>query len=302
MDSDLFTRYPYTEQHVTHTTFDYIYVSPHLDDVPFSCSGAICRQQARGLNTLIITVFAGEPQPPFSPFVQSVHRSWHAPEEQPYRVRREEERNAMALLEVDYAWLDWLEILYRDPDLAGPNDFFWEPGTPVVSPRDEALFATLCRWFADTSLAYPEARFVVPLGLGLHRDHQFVFQAALKSLHSERVFFFEDFPYATYYTYDERIEYIRPYGMSCIEEDISGCLEQRIAVSEVYQSQIPTLFFMASSFQELIRAYTLQAGHQQRPVERYWRLPSETELPVANGEEIQRETSLLTNTVLPGIR
>jgi LmbE family N-acetylglucosaminyl deacetylase len=274
VEPDLFTKYSYAEQHITHPTFDYIYVSPHLDDVSFSCSGTICRQQAQGLKVLVITVFAGEPQPPFSSFVQSVHRSWGAPEEQPYRLRRAEERTAMALLGVDYAWLDWLEILHRDPDLAGANDFFCEPGTPVISPRDEALFATLCRWFADAALAYPDARFVVPLGLGMHRDHQFVFQAVLKSLSGERVLFFEDFPYATYYTDDERIEYIRPYGMSCVEEDISGCLEQRIAVSEAYQSQIPTLFFMASSFQELIRDYTWQAGQQQRPVERYWRLPS----------------------------
>jgi hypothetical protein len=30
---------------------------------------------------------------------------------------------------------------------------------------------------------------------------------------------------------------------------------------------------MASSFPELIRAYTLEAGKQQRPIERYWRMP-----------------------------
>ena len=61
--------------------------------------------------------------------------------------------------------------------------------------------------------------------------------------------------------------------MSFMEVDISECLEQRIAASEAYQSQIPTLFYMASSFRELIRAYTLEAGKQQRPIERYWRIP-----------------------------
>lgn len=189
-------------------------------------------------------------------------------------MRREEERGAMALLGTDYAWLNWLEVLYRDPELSGPNDFFWEPGTPLVPPRDEALFATLCDWFADASLACPGGQFVVPLGLGMHRDHQFVFQAARKTLDGERVFFFEDFPYATYYSHDELIEYVEPYGMNSSEVDISGCLEQRIAASEAYQSQIPTLFFMAPSFGASIREYTLQAGGQQPPVERYWRLPS----------------------------
>jgi LmbE family N-acetylglucosaminyl deacetylase len=273
MELDLLTKYPYSEQLITHSRFDYIYISPHLDDVPLSCSGTICRQQAQGLNILVVTIFAGEPQPPFSPFVQSVHRSWHAPEERPYQVRKEEERKAMALLGADYAWLDWFEILYRDSELSDANEFFWEPGTSVVPSRDAALFTTLCAWFADALLLYPGVQFVVPLGLGMHRDHQFVFQAALNTLDRDRVLFFEDFPYATYYSKDELIEYVKPYNMSFIEVDISEYFEQRIAASEAYQSQIPTLFYLASSFRELIRAYTLEAGKQQRPIERYWRCP-----------------------------
>ncbi len=129
MELDLLNGYPYSEQHITCSKYDYIYISPHLDDVTLSCSGAICLQRARGLNVLIVSIFAGEPQPPFSPFVQSVHRSWRASEESPYQVRKEEERKAMALLGADYAWLDWLEILYRDPELSDANDFFCEPGT-----------------------------------------------------------------------------------------------------------------------------------------------------------------------------
>ena len=272
MELELLTSYPYSEQLITHSSFDYIYISPHLDDVPLSCGGAICRQQAQGLNILVVTIFAGEPQPPFSPFVQSVHRSWHAPEERPYQVRKQEERKAMALLGADYAWLDWLEILYRDPELSDANDFFWESGTPVVPLRDAALFTTLCAWLADASLAYPGVHFVVPLGLGMHRDHQFVFQAALNTLDRGRVLFFEDFPYATYYSKDEFIEYVKPYDMSFVEVDISDYLDQRIAVSEAYQSQLPTLFYRASSFRELICSYTLEAGQRQRPIERYWRM------------------------------
>ena len=179
----------------------------------------------------------------------------------------------MALLGADYAWLDWVEILYRDPELSDASDFFCEPGTPVVPPRDAALFTTLRAWFTDASLVYPGAQFVVPLGLGMHRDHQFVFQVALNTLDCDRVLYFEDFPYATYHSKDELIEYVKPYNMSFIEVDISGSLEQRIATSEMYQSQIPTLFYGASSFGELIRAYTLEAGGQQRPIERYWRMP-----------------------------
>lgn len=272
MEHDLFTTYSYSEQHLTRSSYDYIYISPHLDDVVLSCSGTLCRQHAQGRNILVVTLFAGEPQPPFSPFVQSVHRSWHATEERPYHVRQQEERKAMALLEVDYAWLDWLEILYRDPALADANDLFCEPGTPVVPSADAALFTKLCAWLAAASHVYPGVQFVVPLGLGMHRDHQCAFRAALTTLDTDRVLFFEDFPYATYYSQDELLDYLQPYHMSALEVDISEYLEQRIAASLLYQSQIPTFFSLASSFPDLIRTYTLQAGKQQHPIERYWRI------------------------------
>jgi hypothetical protein len=131
-----------------------------------------------------------------------------------------------------------------------------------------AFYHTLPHYFCEAVLVYPGVQFVVPLGLGMHRDHQFVFRAALTPLDGDRVLFFEDFPYATYYSKDELIDYVKPYNMSFIEVEISEYLEQRIAASEVYQSQIPTFFYMASSFRELIRAYTLKAGKQQHPIER----------------------------------
>jgi hypothetical protein len=50
----------------------------------------------------------------------------------------------MELLEVDYAWLDWVEVLYRDPELSDVNDFSWEPGTSVVSSRDAVHLVCRC--------------------------------------------------------------------------------------------------------------------------------------------------------------
>ena len=274
MKPDSISQYPSSEHTITHPKYDCIYISPHLDDVPLSCGGALCAQKAQGLAILVVTVFAGEPQPPFSPFVQSVHRTWHAPEERPYQVRKEEERKAMALLGVDYLWLDWLEILYRDPELSEASDLFSDPDASTVHPGDALHYATLCSWLTDVSQTYPHVQLVVPLGLGWHRDHRLVFQAALKELDRRHVLFYEDFPYATYYSGDELKEYVKPYSMIPIEVDISECLEQRIAVSETYQSQIPTFYSTAPSFRDVIREYTLAVGEHQRFVERYWKFPS----------------------------
>ncbi len=85
MEPDLFSKYAYSEKVLTHADYDYIYISPHLDDVPLSCGGTIVQQKTQGLNILIVTVFAGDPEPPFSPFVQAFHRAWQAAEITPYR-------------------------------------------------------------------------------------------------------------------------------------------------------------------------------------------------------------------------
>lgn len=271
MELDLFSKYAGIEKVVTHSEYDYIYISPHLDDVPLSCSGAICQQKTQGFKILVVTVFAGDPQPPFSPFVQSFHQSWQASKENPYKVRKMEERKAMAALDVDYLWFDWLETLYRDPELADVIDLFCEPSERAVHPQDAPIFATLCNWLADLRLSYPGAQFVAPLSLGEHRDHRLVFLASLAALDRSHQLFFEDFPYATYQA-EELAELVKVYQLSPIEVDISQCLEQRMKAAESYQSQLPALYHSASRFLELIREYTSSLGGHQGFVERYWKL------------------------------
>jgi hypothetical protein len=126
---------------------------------------------------LIATVIAGDPEPPFSPFVQAFHRAWQAAEGTPYQVRKAEEREAMAILAVDFAWFNWLEILYRDPELADVIELFGEPDDRTIHPQDAGLFMILCNWLTDLRLTYPRAQIVVPLSLGSHRDHRPIPQA-----------------------------------------------------------------------------------------------------------------------------
>jgi LmbE family N-acetylglucosaminyl deacetylase len=270
MEPDLFSKYAYSEKVATHPEYDYIYISPHLDDVPLSCSGTICQQKTQGHNILVVTVFAGDPQLPFSPFAQAFHRVWQAPEANPYQVRKVEERNAMAVLDVDYVWLDWLELLYRDPELSDPSELFCEPDERTVHPQDAPLFATLCNWLADLRSTYPRAHIVVPLSLGGHRDHRLIFQASLVALDHNHLLFFEDFPYVTYQA-EDLTELAQLYHLTPLEVDISECLEQRITASECYASQLPALY-APSPFRDLIREYTFTLGGHERFVERYWKM------------------------------
>ena len=274
MEPILFSKYTLSEHVITHSDYDYIYISPHLDDVALSCSGTICQQKNQGFKILVITVFAGDPQPPFSPFVQAYHRAWQASEASPYQIRKDEERKAMAVLGVNYIWFDWLEILYRDLTLADGSEIFCEPGNPAIHPLDAPVYATLCQWLTDLRQSYPHAQIVAPLSLGGHRDHRLLFRTSLDVLDHHLLLFYEDFPYATYQT-EELAELAQFYHLIPDEVDISLCLEQRIHVAESYQSQLPAIYFSSDQFLDVIREYTSNLGGQQRFVERYWRLPTQ---------------------------
>ena len=57
--------------------YDYIYLSPHLDDAVLSCAGQICQFVQAGRSVLIITIMAGDaPAADLSPFARSLHERW----------------------------------------------------------------------------------------------------------------------------------------------------------------------------------------------------------------------------------
>lgn len=269
MASELFKNYAYAAKAITHETYDYIYISPHFDDVAFSCSGTLCSHKAHGFDALVVTLFAGDAQPPFSPFAQSCHQLWQIPEGVlPYQVRRAEDEKAMEALGVDYVWLNWPELIYRDPDLSDFRDI----SGYNADLRSDSIFPKLRQWFVDLCAMYTGATIVVPLSVGGHRDHRLIFQVTLDVLNHAKLLFFEDFPYAAYLP-EETMELVRSYNLVPLEVDISDCLEQRIDVASFYQSQHSMLFYPPSSFREMIKEYAHKAdmGTPERFVERYWR-------------------------------
>jgi hypothetical protein len=56
---------------------EWIYLSPHFDDVAFSCGGLVWEQTELGDEVSIWTICAGEPPPgPVSKYAQSLHDRW----------------------------------------------------------------------------------------------------------------------------------------------------------------------------------------------------------------------------------
>ncbi|HZR40727.1 MAG TPA: PIG-L family deacetylase [Ktedonobacteraceae bacterium] len=266
MIPELFKKHAYARKAIAEEDYDYIYISPHFDDVAFSCSGTICSHKAQGMQVLVVTLFAGDPQPPFSPLARACHQLWQVPEGiPPYQIRKAEDEKAMSELGVDYVWLDWREAIYRLPDLSDLSEI----NDDRADLRHDPIFPTLSQWLVDLHASYPSTTIVVPLGVGRHRDHRIICQAALNVLDRSTLLFFEDFPYVAYLP-EETMELVRSYQLVPLEVDISRYLEQRIHAAGCYQSQHAMLFFPPSSFQDTIREYAYR-DKLHRFVERYWK-------------------------------
>ncbi|MFO0696942.1 MAG: PIG-L family deacetylase [Polyangiales bacterium] len=166
--------------------YDDIVVSPHLDDAVYSCAGTILAARELGRRVLVITVFG--------------HGRGDSPPEEglfgDYVTREAEDREAMAIVDADYVWLDLPELAFR------PRTFRERLAqlSPRRAERDDPAFVVARDRVRElvTALAADGARISFPLGIGFHPDHRLCFaigrELALESRYD--VSFYEDVPYA----------------------------------------------------------------------------------------------------------
>src|SRR5215211_4590933 len=93
----------------------WIYLSPHLDDAVLSAGGLIYEQTNSGIPVEIWTFMCGYPPAgDVSPFAEEQHQQWgFATAEEAMRARRQEDRNAAAVVGAQVAHFDFLDCIYR---------------------------------------------------------------------------------------------------------------------------------------------------------------------------------------------
>lgn len=172
-------------------TNQWIFISPHLDDVVLSCGGLVWDLTQAGQNVAVWTLMAGLPlHEDYSLFAQQNHRAWGVSGREAIQRRREEDRAACAVLGAAVRHFDWLDAIYRrDPDSGEPivnNDdqLFNDP--PELGLVDEITVVLKAALPADATLVFP-------IGLGGHIDHQAVVQAGDGI--SQIVYYYADYPY-----------------------------------------------------------------------------------------------------------
>lgn len=253
----------------------HIFLSPHFDDVVYSCGGTLGVQISVGLRPLVITIFGGTPEPgtSLSPFALDTHRKMGFSQDANTVVatRRREDAAAMEHLGVDYLWLDYPDAIYRG------NPAYYTQNSQLmgneVNPGDRWIDEELAEMLIGLRKRLPDAVWYAPLGAGHHVDHQIVCSAAdrLTQL-GAKVNLYEDFPYVAHNA-DSLADRLAELG-SALEPglvEMSEMLPLRLQAAAKYTSQTDLNFANeASMFKDMTR-YT----HNIRPVatvhlERYW--------------------------------
>jgi LmbE family N-acetylglucosaminyl deacetylase len=174
-----------------HRHYDYVFISPHFDDVAASCSGRISKQIHQGKSVLVVTVFTKDA----SRVIMTVPKALKSTVN--YQRRRKEDSLAMQRMGVDYLWLEHPEMLFRNQK---PWSRYWPnyrdtPSNKTLCHKLRHELHEICRRTDCKNL-------VLPLGVGQHVDHQIIFQASntLGQGHNQpfRSVFYEETPYALF--------------------------------------------------------------------------------------------------------
>lgn len=256
------------------TSYRHIFLSPHFDDVVFSCGGTLGVQISVGLRPLVITVFGGAPKhTTLSPFALDVHRKMGFSQNVAAAIeaRREEDTRALDFLGVDYLWLDYPDAIYRGDPAYYTQESQLIGGT--VHPNDRWIDEQLAETLVNLSKRLPDVVWYAPLAVGRHVDHQIVCSAAdrLTQL-GAKVNLYEDFPYVARKA-GSLIERLDEFG-NTLEPglvEMSEMLPLRQQAAARYVSQIAANFGDQSTLFQTIATYS----HNIRPVEtvhleRYW--------------------------------
>ena len=252
--------------------YKHVYLSPHLDDAPLSCGGAIAAHIAAGERVLVVTICTAAPPPagPFSALAQELHANWGLAADQAMATRLREERLAMERLGVDYFWLDRLDAIYRYSEAYHTRESLF--GTPAP---DDPLFADLRTFFGKLHERLPSATCHAPLGIGSHVDH-LITHSAIRYRLGDAARFYEDLPYAVVPgATDQRLAQLTGI-VSATTIRIDDTLAQKLQSIHAYASQLKELFGEPERMEQVMTNYAasiLPPGG--RYGERIWRIDAE---------------------------
>ncbi|GAC1568609.1 MAG: PIG-L family deacetylase [Ktedonobacteraceae bacterium] len=252
----------------------HIFLSPHFDDVVYSCGGTLGVQASAGLRPLVITVFGGAPTAPveLSQLATDIHRrmGFRQDAQGAVATRRREDAAALDYLRADYLWLDYPDAIYR-----GTPPFYTTEAALIggeVQAGDLWIDRDLAQNLVALNERLPDAVWYAPLAIGGHVDHQIVCSAIDRLIQrGANVKLYEDLPYVLKQgALEERLKFFGNALEPALVE-MSEMLPLRQEAAAMYASQTDMNFDNKAAMFNAMERYT----HGIRPVqtvqlERYW--------------------------------
>ncbi len=229
----------------------WVYFSPHFDDVALSCGGLVWEQAQAGDNVVIWTVCSAEPpSQEFSPFALQLHSRWEAGQDA-VAMRTQEDQSSCRRLGASPYYAGFLDCIYRRHPESG--DFLYaseEALTGPLHPADHLSLASLRDELGAT--IQPDAILVSPLGIGNHVDHQLARQAA-EGL-GRQLWYYADYPYTE--KYPQQVDSLEGAGWVYQVFPVSrdGLLAWQDAIA-AHGSQISTFWPGETNMRQEIEAY-----------------------------------------------
>jgi LmbE family N-acetylglucosaminyl deacetylase len=214
----------------------WIYLSPHLDDAVLSAGGLIYEQTRSGTPVEIWTFMCGHPSGPendVSPFAQLLHNLWgFSSAEETTRMRREEDKNAAAVLGASVVHFDFLDCIYRR---GVDGEWLYSDFTVPTHPQDAQIPSQIAE--AISTRLEPDDMVVCQLSVGSHVDHVLVRDGA--ELVGRSLLYDVDVPYIFY-----KPEELGPKSAG-MKESVYSITEAGLKPWEeavlAYKSQLPVL-------------------------------------------------------------
>jgi LmbE family N-acetylglucosaminyl deacetylase len=264
--------------------YQYIYLSPHYDDISLSCGGSIHQQTQAGEAVLGITICAAAPaDEKLSAFARAMHQNWGNPTDV-VATRRAEDELSLAVLGAEARLLSWPDCIYR----GNPETGIWYYNSDPeifgeVHPDDWPLATHIAVTLIELIPNKTATVIYAPLTVGHHVDHQLTHKAAWQLIEQGySVVFYEDYPYAdphypfthhgagNKYNLTAALAAPRPAQLSPQLRLISEeNLQAKVESIRAYRSQLSVLFGGEKAMEKYVREYTSVVG-EGNLAERIW--------------------------------
>ena len=209
-----------------------LFISPHLDDVAFSCGGTFAALAQAGWRCVLLTVFTRSVPSPTGFALACQTDKGFGPEVDYLAMRRQEDtRAAQHLGAAAVRWLDLPEAPHRG--YLSPPALFED-----MLPTDDVVQTLLPLLRAELVATAPQLIFA-PQGLGLHVDHRQVIRAVRSVVPPVLpVLWYRDTPYIIRQPQAQPAPEL-PAGLTEVAFSlIPAALAAKVAASQAYASQI----------------------------------------------------------------